>query len=245
MNAIIAPNTAHIAASLQPHSTVMAATIAPTTMLVEGAGKSNIYSFSSINAQNDTQGKTITLTDEEKELLDKWLNDYEREVIISDAMGNQSVRFQNTSTLLMIVFLSANGVGQTDIVAYIYHAKNLRCTLRYTVATVDAGRTLLTDENWNEYITLPSGGGNEWIEATDMYDTNLYNAKELCIEVDLWGQYSMVYMCFPDTLGAHSGKWFEFVIPFANHTSNTFTVMYNGSSLSISYFSSYRIFYRL
>ena len=245
MNAIIAPNTAHIAASLQPHSTAMAATIAPTTMLVEGAGKSNIYCFSSINAQDDTQGKTIALTDEEKELLDKWLNDYEREVIISDAIGNQSVRFQNTSTLLLIVFLSANGVGQTDIVAYMYRAKNLQCALRYTVATVDAGRTLLTDENWNKYITLPSGGGNEWIEATDQYDTNLYNAKELCIELELWGQYSMVYMGFTDTLGAHSNKWFQFVIPFSGHTSNTFTVMYSGSGLNISYFSSYRIFYRL
>lgn len=242
MNAIIAPNTAHIAASLQPHSTAMAATIAPTTMLVEGA---NIYRFSSIDVQNDTQGKTITLTDEEKELLDKWLNDYEREVIISDAMGNQSVRFQNTSTLLLIVFLSANGVGQTDIVAYMYRAKRLQCTLRYTVATVAAGRTLLTDENWNNYITLPSGGGNEWIEATDQYDTNLYNAKELCVEVDLWGYYSMVYMCFPDTLGANSDKWFHFVIPFSGHTSETFTVMYNGSALNISYFDSYRIFYRL
>lgn len=234
MNAIITPNTAHIAA-----------TIAPTTMLVEGAGKSNIYCFSSINAQDDTQGKTITLTNEEKELLDKWLNDYEREVIISDVMGNQSVRFQNTSVLLMIVFLSANGVGQTDIVAYMYYAKNLRCTLRYTVATVAAERTLLTDENWNEYITLPSGGGNEWIETTDIYDTNLYNAKELCIEVELWGKYSTVYICCPDTLGAHSGKWFEFVIPFAGHTSDTFNVMYDGSALTISYFSSYRIFYRL
>ena len=231
MNAIIAPNTAHIAA-----------TIAPTTMLVEGT---NIYRFSSINTQNDTQGKTIALTDEEKELLDKWLNDYETEVIISDAIGNQSVRFQNTSTLLLIVFLSANGVGQTDIVAYMYMAKRLQCTLRYTVATVDAGRTLLTDENWNNYITLPSGGGNEWIEATDNYDTNLYNAKELCIKVDLWGKYSMIYMGFTDTLGAHSGEWFEFVIPFANHTSETFNVIYNGSVLSISYFSSYRIFYRL
>lgn len=234
MNAIIAPNTAH-----------MAATIAPTTMLVEGAGKSNIYRFSSINAQDDTQGKTIALTDEEKELLDKWLNDYEAEVIISDALGNQSVRFQNTSDLLLIVFLSANGVGQTDIVAYMYQAKNLRCALRYTVATVDAGRTLLTDENWNEYITLPSGGDNEWIEATEPSDTNLYNAKELCIEVDLWGQYSMIYMCFPNTLGANSHKWFQFVIPFSGHTSNTFTVMYSGTGLNISYFSSYRIFYRL
>ena len=230
MNAIIAPNTAHIAA-----------TIAPTTMLVEGT---NIYNFSSINAQDDTQGKTIALTDEEKELLDKWLNDYETEVIISDAIGNQSVRFQNTSALLLIVFLSANGVGQTDIVAYMYHSKNLQCTLRYTVATVDAGRTLLTDENWNNYITLPSGG-NEWIEATDTSDTNLYNAKELCVEVELWGYYSTVYICCPDTLGAHSGKWFEFVIPFSGHTSNTFTVMYSGSALNISYFDSYRIFYRL
>ena len=231
MNAIIAPNTAHIAA-----------TIAPTTMLVEGT---NIYCFSSINAQDDTQGKTIALTDEEKELLDKWLNDYEREVIISDAIGNQSVRFQNTSTLLLIVFLSANGVGQTDIVAYMYQAKRLQCALRYTVATVDAGRTLLTNENWNEYITLPSGGGNEWIEATDQYDTNLYNAKELCIEVELWGQYSMIYMGFTDTLGAHSDKWFYFNIPFSGHTDESFSVMYNGSSLVISYFDSYRIFYRL
>lgn len=245
MNAIIAPNTAHIAASLQPHSTAMAATIAPTTMLIEGTGKSNIYCFSSINAQDDTQGKTITLTDEEKELLDKWLNDYEREVIIYDARGNQSVRFHNANgTLLLIVFLAANGVGQTDIVAYMYNAKHLQCTLRYTVATVDAGRTLLTDENWNEYITLPSGG-NEWIETTDIYDTNLYNAKELCIEVELWGQYSMVYMCFPDTLGAHSANSFEFIVPFSNHTSSTFDIKYDGSALNISYFSSYRIFYRL
>lgn len=243
MNAIIAPNTAHIAASLQPHSTAMAATIAPTTMLVEGT---NIYRFSSINAQNDTQGQTIALTDEEKELLDKWLNDYEREVIISDAIGNQSVRFQNTSTLLLIVFLSANGVGQTDIVAYIYSAKYLRCTLRYTVATVDAGRTLLTDENWNEYITLPSGGGNEWIEATDISDTNLYNAKELYIQFDTNNvDHRAMYIYCPDGLGAHTHKYWYNATYIDGEIDNN-GVWYDGTQLYFSgSYISYRIFYRL
>ena len=246
MNAIIAPNTAHIAASLQPHSTVMAATIAPTTMLVEGAGKSNIYSFSSINAQNDTQGKTITLKDEEKELLDKWLNDYETEVIISDALGNQSVRFQNTSTLLMIVFLSANGVGQTDIVAYMYMAKRLQCALRYTVATVDAGRTLLTDENWNNYITLPSGGGNEWIEATNVSDTNLYNAKELYIQFDMSiSEHRAMYVYCPEGLGAHIWDFWYNTTYIDNEISNNI-IFYDGTTLNFQgSYASYRIFYRL
>lgn len=234
MNAIITPNTAHIAA-----------TIAPTTMLVEGAGKSNIYCFSSINAQDDTQGKTITLTNEEKELLDKWLNDYETKVIISDAMGNQSVRFQNTSTLLVIVFLSANGVGETDIVAYMYRAKSLRCTLRYTVATVDAGRTLLTDENWNNYITLPSGGGNEWIETTDISDTNLYNAKELYIQFNSYGDYRMMYVYCPDGLGAHAyERWY--ISACANGEISDNYIQYDGTSLYVrGSFASYSIFYRL
>ena len=245
MNAIIAPNTAHIAASLQPHSTAMAATIAPTTMLIEGTGKSNIYCFSSINAQDDTQGKTITLTDEEKELLDKWLNDYEREVIIYDARGNQSVRFHNANgTLLLIVFLAANGVGQTDIVAYMYNAKHLQCTLRYTVATVDAGRTLLTDENWNEYITLPSGG-NEWIETTDTSDTNLYNAKELYIQFNSYGDYRMMYVYCPDGLGAHAyERWY--ISACTNGEVDNYYIQYEGTSLYVSgSFASYRIFYRL
>lgn len=243
MNAIIAPNTAHIAASLQPHSTAMAATIAPTTMLVEGT---NIYRFSSINTQNDTQGKTITLKDEEKELLDKWLNDYEREVIICDAIGNQSVRFQLASnTLLLIVFLSANGVGQTDIVAYMYNAKYLQCTLRYTVATVDAGRTLLTDENWNEYITLPSGDGNEWIETTDTSDANLYNAKELYIQFNSYGDYRMMYVYCPDGLGAHAyERWY--ISTCANGEISDNYIQYDGTSLyARGSFASYSIFYRL
>ena len=235
MNAIIAPNTAHIAA-----------TIAPTTMLVEGTGKSNIYRFSSINTQNDTQGKTIALTDEEKELLDKWLNDYETEVIISDAIGNQSVRFQNTSALLLIVFLSANGVGQTDIVAYMYHAKNLRCTLRYTVATVDAGRTLLTDENWNEYITLPSGGGNEWIEATNPSDTNLYNAKELYIQFDITNaDHRAMYVYCPGGLGTHIWKYWYNATYIDGEISNNY-IFYDGTTLNLGgSYGNYRIFYRL
>ena len=239
MNAIIAPNTAHIAASLQPHSTAMAATIAPTTMLVEGT---NIYRFSSIKAQNDTQGKTIALTDEEKELLDKWLNDYETEVIISDALGNQSVRFQNTSTLLLIVFLSANGVGQTDIVAYMYNAKNLQCTLRYTVATVDAGRTLLTDENWNNYITLSS----EWIETTDTSDTNLYNAKELYIQFNMnYNDYRTMYVYCPDGLGAHVWAHWYNTAYIDNEISNN-DIFYNGTTLYLGgSYGNYRIFYRL
>lgn len=246
MNAIIAPNTAHIAASLQPHSTAMAATIAPTTMLVEGAGKSNIYCFSSINTQNDTQGKTITLKDEEKELLDKWLNDYETEVIISDRVGNQSVRFQNTSALLLIVFLSANGVGQTDIVAYMYQSKRLQCALRYTVATVDAGRTLLTDENWNNYITLPSGGGNEWIETTDTSDTNLYNAKELYIQFNMnYNDYRTMYVYCPDGLGAHIWAHWYNTAYIDNEISNN-DICYNGTTLYLGgSYGNYRIFYRL
>ena len=242
MNAIIAPNTAHIAASLQPHSTAMAATIAHTTMLVEGT---NIYRFYSINAQKDTQGKTITLKDEEKELLDKWLNDYETEVIISDALGNQSVRFQNTSTLLMIVFLSANGVGKTDIVAYMYYAKNLQCTLRYTVATVDAGRTLLTDENWNEYITLPSGG-NEWIEATNSSDTNLYNAKELYIQFNMnISEHRAMYVYCPGGLGAHIWDFWYNTTYIDNEISNNI-IFYDGTTLNFQgSYASYRIFYRL
>ncbi len=243
MNAIIAPNTAHIAASLQPHSTAMAATIAPTTMLVEGT---NIYRFSSINAQDDTQGKTITLKDEEKELLDKWLNDYETEVIISDMIGNQSVRFQNTSTLLLIVFLSANGVGETDIVAYMYQAKRLRCTLRYTVATVDAGRTLLTDENWNQYITLPSGGDNEWIEATGTSDTNLYNAKELYIQFDMnYSDYRTMYVYCPGGLGAHIWKRWYNATYIDNEISNN-DILYDGTTLYLGgSYGNYHIFYRL
>lgn len=247
MNAIITPNTASIAASLQPHSTAMAATIAPTTMLIEGTGKSNIYCFSSINAQNDTQGQTITLTDEEKELLDKWLNDYERKVIISDAIGNQSVRFQLAGNeLLLIVFLSANGVNQTDIVAYMYNAKYLQCTLRYTVATVAAGRTLLTDENWNEYITLPSGGGNEWIETTDTSDTNLYNAKELYIQFSLnGGDNRAMYVYCPDGLGTHIWEYWYNTTYIDNEISNNI-IFYDGTTLSLqgSYYN-YRIFYRL
>lgn len=230
MNAIIAPNTAHIAA-----------TIAPTTMLVEGT---NIYRFSSINAQDDTQGKTITLKDEEKELLDKWLNDYETEVIVCDALGNQSVRFQNTSTLLLIVFLSANGVGQTDIVAYMYQSKRLQCTLRYTVATVDAGRTLLTDENWNNYITLPSGG-NEWIEATDEYDTNLYNAKELYIEFITFNNYRMMYVYCPGGLGAHTYES-RYISSYDKGEISNNQIQYDGTKLYLfGSFNSYRIFYRL
>ena len=239
MNAIIAPNTAHIAASLQPHSTAMAATIAPTTMLV----KSNIYRFSSINAQNDTQGQTIALKDEEKELLDKWLNDYERKVIISDGIGNQSVRFQPASnTLLLIVFLSANGVGQTDIVAYMYNAKYLQCTLRYTVATVAAERTLLTDENWNEYITLPS----EWIETTNISDTNLYNAKELYIQFDTNNvDHRAMYIYCPDGLGAHTWEYWYNATYIDGEISNNY-IWYDGTQLYFSgSYISYRIFYRL
>lgn len=221
----------------------MTVVAAPSNVVLQGS--SDIYVIKSINALRDNTDAIITLSEADKKTLDKLFTDGTETAVIVEGGGNLSVRYQFVSSFLLIVFLVSNGQGQTYIVGYQYSYNVCRCIIKYKLADIGENETMLTADNWQQYITLPSGGGNEWIETTDMYDTNLYNAKELCIEVELWGQYSMVYMCFPDTLGAHSANSFEFVIPFASHTSNTFTIVYDGSALIISFFSSYRIFYRL
>lgn len=221
----------------------MTVVAAPSNVVLQGS--SDIYVIKSINALRDNTDAIITLSEADKKTLDKLFTDGTETAVIVEGGGNLSVRYQFASSFLLIVFLVSNGQGQTYIVGYQYSYNVCRCIIKYKLADIGENETMLTADNWQQYITLPSGGGNEWIETTDMYDTNLYNAKELCIEVELWGQYSMVYMCFPDTLGAHSANSFEFVIPFASHTSNTFTIVYDGSALIISFFSSYRIFYRL
>lgn len=185
----------------------MKATAALSTVVLQGS--SDIYVVKSLRALTDNSGATITLAEADKETLDK---------LISNGA-------------LLIVFLASNGKGQTYIVGYQYYNKVCRCIIKYKLADIGESDTMLTADNWEQYITVPSAGG-EWIKTDNLYDANLYNAKELYVKLTVDGTemcYPLYIYC-PDGLGANP-YYFYYLTTYYQNTPNATGVYYNGSSL--------------
>ena len=210
--------TGHINVEVQP------------TYKVVMQGNSDIYVVRSLNALRDTPGTAITLAEADKETLAKLFADRTETAVIVDRGGNLSVRYERVSSLLLIVFLVSNGQGQTYIVGYQYRDNVCRCIIKYKLADIGESDTMLTANNWEQYITLPSGG-SEWTKAENVSDINLYNAKELYIKLSAEGYASCypLYICCPNGLGANSGNTYLLTAKFTN--LENIGVYYNGKKL--------------
>lgn len=196
-------------------------------------GSSDIYVVHSLDALHDSPDTTIALSEADKETLDKLSADGTQTAVIVDNGGNLSVRYQLLSLsapMLLIVFLVSNGQGQTYIVGYQYSNNVCRCIIKYKLADIGESDTMLTANNWEQYITLPSGG-SEWTKAENVSDINLYNAKELYIKLSAEGYGSCypLYIYCPNGLGAYSGNTYLLTVKFTN--LENIGVYYNGKKL--------------
>lgn len=208
----------------------MTATAAPSNVVIQGS--SDIYVVGSLNALRDSPGTTITLAEADKKTLDKLSADGTKTAVFVDRGGNLSVRYQFIDAgLLLIVFLVSNGQGQNYIVGYQYRDNVCRCIIRYKLADIGENETMLTADNWPNYITLPSGG-SEWTKTEDMSDINLYNAKELYILfADYSATYSLYIVC-PDGLGANPNRWY-YVTNYFDSSIDVNAAYYNGHMLQL------------
>lgn len=218
----------------------MTAIAAPSNVVLQGG--SDIYVVKSINAQTDNLQQTIALSEDDKETLDKLLSSGTRTAVIMDSNGNLSVRYSFlTAGMLLIVFLAPNGEGQTYVVGYRYQNNICECITKYKLADMGEGDTMLTADNWTNYITLSSS----WVKTTDMSDINLYNAKELYVLFYIEGSIFMMYIVCPDGLGANPNRTY-YILNYYNYSVDANTVSYDGSRLDLS--GSYErseVYYRL
>ena len=210
----------------------MTATAAPSNVVLQG-GSSDIYVVRSLNALHDKPDTTIALAEADKETLDKLFTDGTETAVIVDRGGNLSVRYQLiVSNFLLIVFLVSNGQGQTYIVSYQYRDNVCRCIIKYKLADIGENETMLTADNWPNYITLPSGG-SEWTRTEDMSDINLYNAKELYVKLTVEGYQTFCYPLYiycPDGLGTNP-YYFYYLTTYFGQNLETTGIYYNGTNL--------------
>lgn len=221
----------------------MTATAAPANVVLQGS--SDIYVVQSLNALGDSPGTIITLAEADKETLDKLYADGTQTAVIVDRGGNLSVRYQLIiSNFLLIVFLVSNGQGQNYIVGYQYSNNVCRCIIKYKLADIGENETMLTADNWPNYITLPSG---EWTKTEDMSDVNLYNAKELYIVFSsniYLGYYTLHIVC-PDGLGAHTNHYYNVATYWGNAANHSY-IYYDGQLLaSYGSCSAAEVYYKL
>lgn len=205
----------------------MTATAAPSNVVLQGS--SDIYVVHSLDALHDKPGTTITLAEADKETLAKLFTDGTETAVIMDRGGNLSVRYQLIiSNFLLIVFLVSNGQGQNYIVGYQYANNVCRCIIKYKLADIGENETMLTADNWQQYITLSSG----WTKTEDMSDINLYNAKELYILFYLYSDVYTLYIVCPDGLGANPNRWY-YVTNYFNSSLDVNAAYYDGHMLQL------------
>lgn len=221
----------------------MTATAAPSNVVLQGS--SDIYVVQSLDALHNSPGTTIRLSEADKKTLDKLFADSTETAIIVDSGGNISVRYQLiVSNFLLIVFLVSNGQGQNYIVGYQYYHNVCRCIIKYKLADIGENETMLTADNWEQYITLPSGG-SEWTKTEDMSDVNLYNAKELYILFYLYSDVYTLYIVCPDGLGANPNRWY-YVTNYFNSSIDVNAAYYDGHMLQlVGTYGSREVYYKL
>ena len=103
-----------------------------------------------------------------------------------------------------------------------------------------AGTHFLTENNWQNYITLSSGGG-DWQHTSSTYDSSLYNAKEMVLYwQDNSSEKHQSYLNFTANFNFETGQtlgtgWTNQTIRLdADDTIYHPSITYDGSSLHYS-----------
>ena len=127
---------------------------------------------------------TATLTNDDKShIIEIWNNKN-----IPMFIGQYSViRMFMAAGYMYFCVLSPNGSVSNEILVYtlqVTNAAELKITSdkfiinqSYSLLTNTDGGNILTSNNWQNYISI--GGSGDWNYTNDIWDSNLYNAKEL------------------------------------------------------------------
>ena len=136
-----------------------------------------------------------------------WVEGKKYQVWINNCLVYQISEFSNYLYLYLIGYDSGSGgysVGSTYVCFTDDTFTQLDTTKSYSSFAMD---TLLTSNNWNQYIT--AGGGGSWSATTDTTNSDLYNAKEVVIIwTDNYSNYHHTYLnvgC--DYYGNSGGNW--------------------------------------
>ena len=123
-----------------------------------------------------------TLTDDDKaHIIEIWNNKN-----IPMFIGNKTVirKFANSTTKYFCVINLNNTENkvlvytiQTDALNTSVLSDKFTLALSYDLVSNTDGGYILTSNNWQNYISI--GGSDDWNYTNDIWDSNLYNAKEL------------------------------------------------------------------
>lgn len=167
----------------------------------ETYGETSRYNYYQVRVSSSAAGSTITKNNggtgieevkhvgwpiNKEELRNgkyNWMIDWAKgknyQVWINNCLVYYINKISNYLYLYLIGYEYSSGysVGST----YVYFTDNtftkLDTTQSYSSFAMD---TLLTSNNWNQYITT-GGGGSDWSVTADTSNSDLYNAKELVI----------------------------------------------------------------
>lgn len=97
-----------------------------------------------------------------------------------------------------------------------------------------AATQLITDVNWQNYIT--AGGGSGWQYTNDLYNSDLYNAKEIAVWINTTNNNKiMVYFNFGYTEGGSSttlGQNWQGTNFYFGENDSSPSIIYDGSCLN-------------
>ena len=135
---------------------------------------------------------------------------------------------------------SGYSVGSTHIYFTDDTFTQLDTTKSYSSFATD---TLLTSNNWNQYITI--GGGSDWNNTTQTAWGDLYGAKELAIDWEYDGYYGCNYYNFSSNsyLGSSTYLYNNFVVG-SDTSGNKCYWYYDGSQICTSNMNIRTIYYK-
>ena len=191
------------------------------------SGGASGYAFSS----------TQTLTDEDKAHLKEIISNKEINMVIDDLTVVRKLYIGNKRGFVVINY---NGATSNQVLIYTvdYNSSGnitsdtFALFMSYYLAGNSSALSgdIITSENLSQYIS-------PWNATTDTSYSDLYNAKELMIKLEMSaGGFVFFYGYFPEGLG--NNREF-FLLPNSTSVSNGY-FQYNGSSIEI-YNTSYSI----
>lgn len=166
-----------------------------------------------------------------------WAAGKKYQVWVDNYLVYYTSKYENRLTLYLLGYDGSNG----SIAAQsIYFTDNTFTELDGTKSYYSfGGNTLLTSNNWNQYIT--TGGGGDWSVTTDTTNSDLYNAKELVI---FWQDptnscYHQTYLNVGCDYNGNSGSnwgissWLQTEIYLENYNAASgSSITYDGNSVN-------------
>lgn len=104
-----------------------------------------------------------------------------------------------------------------------------------------AATQLITDSNWQNYITV--SGGGDWQTTQSQSDSNLYNAKEMIIYWEYNNEYRMNYYNFTYNSNLASYAYQTFNTKY-DYSIGSSTWQYDGSSINTNNMNIQVIYYK-